>query len=299
MELFGRQVQYIPSFWWALVAIGVIMLISFFSVKTKSSFGVMFAWMYEEMYDFFAGILGEHELTWIKSFIANMFFVILFYNLLGLLFDFIGPIFGYNEANEVYYLAEVIWFWTSDYHFTIAMALVGVLIMLGIQFVTMSDKEMLWKKVHSWGSVFGGLIKIFNIIYEYVPFWGKWIITVEKWNMKPIVFYPLRVIIKAFDILISVFVWFLDIIGLLAKVISLAFRLFGNMLSGTALLTVLVLWLSASTANWFGVELPLIAPLILVLQWLLVASIQAFVFPLLVAIFIKVARMWSGEEAAA
>jgi F0F1-type ATP synthase membrane subunit a len=69
------------------------------------------------------------------------------------------------------------------------------------------------------------------------------------------------------------------------------------MISGTALLTVLVVGLSAATLDWFGAELPILAPILLFLQGLLVACIQAFVFPLLIAIFIKVARMSEDMEA--
>jgi F0F1-type ATP synthase membrane subunit a len=61
--------------------------------------------------------------------------------------------------------------------------------------------------------------------------------------MHPVLFYPAWIVIKIFDIIISLFVGFLDIIGILAKVISLAFRLFGNMLSGTVLLSVLMVGL--------------------------------------------------------
>ena len=42
-----------------------------------------------------------------------------------------------------------------------------------------------------------------------------------------------------------------------------------------------------SSISW--AEFPILFPLIVVLQWLLVAVIQAFVFALLTAIFIKVA----------
>ena len=54
------------------------------------------------------------------------------------------------------------------------------------------------------------------------------------------IYYPLWALVKLFDIAISLFVGFLDIVGVFAKVISLAFRLFGNMMAGTALLTVMI-----------------------------------------------------------
>lgn len=61
------------------------------------------------------------------------------------------------------------------------------------------------------------------------------------------------------------------------------------MMSGTILLWMLVAGLNTLTNNISGIEFPILFPLIVVLQWLLVAVIQAFVFALLTAIFIKVA----------
>lgn len=251
--------------------------------------------MYEYMEDFFADILGVNEKRWIKSFVTNMFFVVLFYNLLGLLTDFIAPIFGYETSLGKFSLAQYLGFATSDYHFTIAMAAVGVLVTLFIQFMSMGNSTILWGAI-STNKSFSGVARVFNFIYEYLPFWWKGIITIDKGDMTPALYYPLRVVVKIFDIVISMFVGFLDIIWVGAKVISLAFRLFGNMLSGTALLTVLVVSLNTATQGWIGFEFPIIAPILLFVQGLLVACIQAFVFPLLIAIFIKVARMWAEDE---
>jgi F0F1-type ATP synthase membrane subunit a len=61
------------------------------------------------------------------------------------------------------------------------------------------------------------------------------------------------------------------------------------MMSGTILLWMLVVGLNSLTNSISGIEFPILFPLIVVLQWLLVAVIQAFVFALLTAIFIKVA----------
>ena len=67
--------------------------------------------------------------------------------------------------------------------------------------------------------------------------------------MSKIVYYPLWLFTKLFDILISLFVGVLDIIGNFAKVISLSFRLTGNMMSGTILLGMLVMGLKALTSS--------------------------------------------------
>ena len=92
-----------------------------------------------------------------------------------------------------------------------------------------------------------------------------------------------------FDIILSLFLGLLDIVGLFAKIISLSFRLFGNMTSGTVLLGITVVGLSGLTQNWFGFEFPVVLPVIVYLQEILVGVIQAFVFAMLVAIFIQLA----------
>jgi F-type H+-transporting ATPase subunit a len=99
------------------------------------------------------------------------------------------------------------------------------------------------------------------------------------------------ILVKFFDIAISLFLWVLEIVGHAAKVISLSFRLFWNMTSGWILLAMLIGWVSALTVWLTWIEFPIIGPVILYLQELLVAFIQALVFPLLVAIFIKVAKV--------
>ena len=280
-----------------MIAAGVIILLALFGARGKSGFAVLFGQAYESMMDFFTDILGEEEYLWIKSFVTNLFFVILIFNLLGLLFDFFSPMFGFTETGE-FALSERLWFATSNVEFNVAMALVWVLLTLVIQLFVMDGNGFIGKKISD-AKRNTPFFKVMNFVYEYVPVWGKDIIAIEKWDMKPVLFYLARPVIKIFDIIISLFVGFLDIIGILAKVISLAFRLFGNMMSGTVLLSVLMVGLSAATAKRFGwIELPLLAPIILFVQWLLVACIQALVFPLLIAIYIKVARMGGEEETA-
>lgn len=157
---------------------------------------------------------------------------------------------------------------TTDANFNIAMALVSVGLILYLQMRHL------------------GLGKF---VYEYFPIFGKNIITIERGTMSAFLYYPLRGLAKLFDIVISLFVGILDVIGNIAKVISLSFRLTGNMMSGTILLGMLVLALKSLTHSLMGFEFPILFPLLIVLQGVLVAVIQAFVFALLTAIFIKVA----------
>jgi F-type H+-transporting ATPase subunit a len=58
--------------------------------------------------------------------------------------------------------------------------------------------------------------------------------------------------VKAFDSVISLFIGFLDVIGTFAKVISLAFRLYGNMMAGSILLSVIVTMLGTATKSWLA-----------------------------------------------
>ena len=102
---------------------------------------------------------------------------------------------------------------------------------------------------------------------------------------------PLFLVIKIFDIIISVFLWLLEIVWHFAKVISLAFRLFWNITSGWILLWMLIAWLSALTMSLMWISFPVVWPVIVYFQELLVSLIQALVFPLLIAIFVKVAKV--------
>ena len=228
--------------------------------KFGNNFILLFELMFEKIYDFFIEIIGEHQKYWVKSFVIGMFFVILFSNLMGTAIDAI--------AISVPQLSEWIAAPTTDANFNIAMAVISVLLVLYLQMRHL------------------GVGKFF---YEYVPLLGKGIITIEKGNMSKWVYYPVWLIAKLFDILISLFVGALDIIGNFAKVISLSFRLTGNMMSGTILLGMLVMGLKGLTSAMTGFEFPVLFPLLIVLQGVLVAVIQAFVFALLTAIFIKVA----------
>jgi F0F1-type ATP synthase membrane subunit a len=67
------------------------------------------------------------------------------------------------------------------------------------------------------------------------------------------------------------------------------------MTSGTILLGMLLVWVSSFsqtiTAFMGWINFPIILPLLVYAQGLLVAIIQAMVFPLLVAIFIRMAMV--------
>ena len=223
-------------------------------------FILLFELLFEKIYGFFDDIIWNNQKFWVKSFVIWIFFVILFSNLLWTAVDFLNSMFPWLDTRII---AP-----TTDVNFNVAMALIAVGLILYVQF------SKLW---------------FIKFIYSYLPIFWKNIVSVERWNMSWWIYYPLLFFVKIFDIIISMFVGVLDIIWNIAKVISLSFRLTWNMMSGTILLWMLVAWLNVLTSNISGYEFPILFPLIVVLQWLLVAVIQAFVFALLTAIFIKVA----------
>jgi F0F1-type ATP synthase membrane subunit a len=229
----------------------------------KSGIMIMFELFFEKSYEFFEEISWKEEKKWVKIYIIVMFFVIILSNLMWLILDFLVPIFWEN-------LEHFIKIPTSDINFNVAMAIIAVIIVIIEQFKAL----WFWKAIH-----------------EYVPITWMDLIPYERWNLPVALDWFVFIIVKFFDISISLFLWMLEIVGHGAKIISLSFRLFWNMTSWWILLAMLVWWISALTVwmTWF--EFPIIGPVILYLQELLVAFIQALVFPLLVAIFIKVAKV--------
>ncbi|MDD3793768.1 MAG: F0F1 ATP synthase subunit A [Candidatus Gracilibacteria bacterium] len=264
----GENVGINPYFLGILVVLGLIFIIYFFiTKKPNSSFSIFFDMVYEGVYGFFEDILGVDEKKWTKLYITSMFFVILLSNLLGVFLEILGV--------GLPFLHHTISIPTSDINFNVAMAIVGVCIVIYEQFKFLG---------------FG------KALYEYVPFMGKDYIPYERGKLNKYIDIPLFIFVKFFDIVISLFLGILEIVGHGAKIISLSFRLFGNITSGGMLLAMLLAGVELLTGAISGfifskeINFPIIFPLILHLQGLLVALIQALVFPLLIAIFIKVAK---------
>lgn len=116
---------------------------------------------------------------------------------------------------------------------------------------------------------------LFSFLHEYVPVSGKWLIEGRG------------ILARIGDSVVSLFVWFLDIVGIFSKIVSLSMRLFGNMSSGSILLNVMFLGLGWIFVGLIGMNLVIWIPLIVYIQGLLVAVVQAFVFSMLVSIGIK------------
>ena len=268
-----------PVFLWVLLCITVLLTIGFFLRRfPDGTFAVAFDILFETVVKFYGDILGEESWKHVRMYIVTLFFVILIANMLGVILDFIAPIFGTSPTWD-FFLTRYIHVPTADMQFNIALALFSTLLLVFVQFRSLGIK---------------------NFAHTYFPITGKGYIVVSQWKMRPYIYYPVMVIAKLADIIISFFLAFLDIIGLFAKVISLAFRLFGNMTSGTILLGMLIVGTSnfsnSITAFMGGINFPIIAPIIVYLQEFLVACIQAMVFPLLVAIFIRMAQIGSQSN---
>lgn len=253
------------SFMWLIFLFLILSIFYiFYKFFPKSGFFILFETFFETIFDFFEEILWWKEKRWIKIYITLLFFLILFWNLLWVALDFLTPIFWEK-------MKEFITTPTSDINFNVAMAVIWLFIIIIEQF------KALW---------------FWKTLYEYFPVFWKNYIPYERWGFPAIIDWPLFIFVKICDIVISLFLWILDIVGHLAKLVSLSFRLFWNMTSWWILLAMLVWAISSLTLNNFGFEFPVVGPIILYIQWLLVSLIQALVFPLLVAIFIKV---WKAQ----
>lgn len=229
----------------------------------KASFLVLFERFFEKVYLFFEDILGKEEKHWIKAYVTFLFFIILISNLLGVIIELFVPIFWHA-------IEHVIKIPTADINFNIGMAIIALIIILKEQF------SFLW---------------FFKWLHEYFPIFWKNYIPYERGKFHPVIDTILFTIVKLFDIVLSIFLWILDIIGHLAKIVSLSFRLFWNVTSWGLLLMMVVGWVGYVTQNLIGFEFPIIGPIVVYLQEILVSFIQALVFPLLVSIFIKVSKM--------
>jgi F0F1-type ATP synthase membrane subunit a len=253
---------------WVLVGILVeafiiMLIIICFTFFKNSGFTIFFDMIFEKIYDFFEDLLWIGEKRGPKVFITSLFFIVLFSNLLWVFLEFLLPIFWENFEHYIKIP-------TADINFNIGMAITS------LSFVLFEQMKHLG---------------FFHFIYEYFPIFWKNYIPFERGKLPKYIDIPLWLLVKIFDIIISVFLWLLEMVGLLAKIISLSFRLFWNITSWWVLLVMIISAISWLTVSLLNFKFPIIIPLLVYIQEIMVALIQAFVFPLLVAIFIKVAKL--------
>jgi F-type H+-transporting ATPase subunit a len=206
----------------------------------------------EAIIEWFLGIFDgitnnrKKSLTF-APFVLTFFFFILFNNWLGI-FPGIGSI-GWL-ANEGGHNVFVPWFrgGTADLNTTLALAIIGVV------------------ASHIFGMVTLGIWNHFN----------KFI------NLKAFLEIPKKIIKEPTIILINpikAFVGIVEIIGEVAKVASLSFRLFGNVFAGEVLLA------SMSAILAWGVPIPFM------FLEIIVGLIQALIFSILILIYLATATM--------
>ena len=257
--------------------VGVLLILVFFlcwalwiSLFPKWKCRLILEYIYENIYLFFDEVIGEKSpRMWVAS-VTALFCVLLGINIFGVFLDILAPIFGHDVSGN-FMLSHYVASGSSQLNFTVALALISVLWIILTQFQSFGAKDF---------------------FLSYIPLKKKGYISIEKPKKFTFLSWIIFFLAKIADILLGFFLAFLDIIGLCAKVVSLSFRLFGNMLSGAILWAMLLLALGDITekmTQFLGwIRFPILFPLIFYVQSFFVAFLQAFVFALLVSIFIRV-----------
>lgn len=263
-----------PTSFWILLEIALVLFIAIIlKYANKTSFSIMIDFFYEKIYSFFEEILWNKEKIWIKTYVTILFFIIFLSNFLWIILEIISPIFWFDTHWE-FILEHYISIPSRNINFNLAVASISIIVILFIQF------RHLWLK---------------QFYLEYFPVKWKWYLVLQRWDKKAIFYYPMFIFVKLFDIIISLFLWLLEVVWLFAKIISLSFRLFWNMTSWAILLAMVIFWMNTLTQELLSFNFPILLPVLIYLQEILVSLIQALVFPLLISIFIKVAISEENE----
>lgn len=245
-----KGIHIMSTYLWYILLRIMMLIVWFFGVRKKeSSFGQILRLAFEGIWLFFEDILWKDRKHWIKVYVVSLFFIVLFANLFWLLNDILRFVFPQ-------YLRRVT-SPTGEFESTIAFAFIAIVVTLYVQ-----SKNVWW--VH-------------KLLHEYIPITGKWLM---EWSW---------FLSKLWDIIISLFIGMLDIIGIIAKIISLSIRLFWNMSSWSILLNVIFIGIGMLTVDMIWINFAILLPIIIYVQWLLGAVIQAFVFSLLVWIWVAMA----------
>ena len=174
-----------------------------------------------------------------------VFFYILWINLVGLFGDFFVLVIPARHA----YFRPV----STDLYFNLLLA--GICVV---------------------GSVLFGFYKHgFHYIEKYIPYKGMGIVKGTS---------VIAILLKPFDIIIGLFIGLIELVGEIAKILSLSLRLFGNILAGMVLMGMVI----AAAQGMF--HAPFAMPLLVFTLELLVSLIQAFVFSMLTLVYLRMAN---------
>lgn len=198
----------------------------------------------ESMTEFFMGVSWGLSYTVITN-VMFVFFYILRINLIWLFWDFFVLVIPQLHS----YFRPV----STDLYFNLVLASVCVIMSI-----------IFWFYKHG-----------FHYIEKYIPYKGMWIVKGTS---------VIALMLKPLDVIIGLFIGLIELVGEVAKILSLSLRLFGNILAGMVLMG-MVIYAASSIFH-----APAIMPLLVFLMELLVSFIQAFVFSMLVLVYLRMAN---------
>ncbi|GAB4459631.1 MAG: F0F1 ATP synthase subunit A [Anaerolineales bacterium] len=255
------------------ITIVLIVLVAFFTNRSlKQSertdlvprgIGNLMEAFFELLYNLTEGSAGTKYVRMIFPWFATIMFYVLFANLLKLIpgFESIGVLHhahGEGHAKELLF-GNWYLFTAEEGEYILAPFLRGISVDLNFTFALALISVVMIQVVGFRAQGIGYLSKFFNTRRMFkVPFFG------------------------AMDFLVGL----LELISELSKILSFAFRLFGNMFAGIVLVAIV-----AGLLGKFS-----ILPAMVMLFELFVGVIQAFVFGMLTMVFMAQATQGHGEE---
>jgi F-type H+-transporting ATPase subunit a len=255
------------------ITIVLILLVAFFTNRSlKQSqrtdlvprgIGNLMESFFELLYNLTEGSAGTQYARLIFPWFATIMFYVLFANLLKLIpgFESIGVLHHAHGEGHAKELLFGNWYLFTDEkgEYILAPFLRGISVDLNFTFALALISVVMIQVVGFRAQGIGYLSKFFNTRRMFkVPFFG------------------------AMDFLVGL----LELISELSKILSFAFRLFGNMFAGIVLVAIV-----AGLLGKFS-----ILPAMVMLFELFVGVIQAFVFGMLTMVFMAQATQGHGEE---
>jgi len=230
-------------FWTFLISLGIIFFSLLITRKAKekpNKIQSIFEVLLEESFSFVNSITNNKQKTKkVFPLIMTLFLFILVANLMSLIPG--ASLSIKNQTGEVVPLFRTV---MSDYGMVLILTSFSIIIAQIVAIIANGPFDYLARFIN-----FKGLLKSFKT----------------------------RKIGDFFNGLLNIFLGFMDLVGEIAKILSLSFRLFGNIFAGEVL-TIVMLFL-----------MPYLIPLPFMLLGLLSAIVQAFVFSVLTLVFINMA----------